>query len=224
MTAPRGRRGPSPVAEPGPAAAIVFGPGLDQALRYAAALRGPGVVRGLIGPREADRLWDRHLLNCAVLGELIPRDSAVLDVGSGAGLPGLPLAIARPDLSVTLLEPMARRVAFLDEVVADLGLPRVTVVRGRAEDGAVRRNLGRFPVVTARAVAPLDRLLGWCLPLLAPRGQLLAIKGSSAQAELAAAADAMPDNVSVSVVRCGDGLSAEPTTVVRLTLGRSGLG
>lgn len=205
------------VTDPGAAAASVFGPRLDVAVRYAELLRGPGVVRGLIGPREADRLWDRHLLNCAVLGEVVPSGSSVLDVGSGAGLPGLPLAIARPDLTVTLLEPMARRIAFLHETVAGLGLTGVRVVRGRAEDGAVRRTLGRFPVVTARAVAPLGRLAGWCLPLLAPGGQLLALKGSSAEAELAAAGgELQAADVQASVLRCGLGVLPTPTTVVRL--------
>lgn len=194
---------------------------MPLAVRYAELLRGPGVVRGLLGPREADRLWDRHLLNCAVLGDVVPTGSSVLDVGSGAGLPGLPLAIARPDLSVTLLEPMARRIAFLEEAVAGLGLTGVRVVRGRAEDGSVRRTLGRFPVVTARAVAPLGRLVGWCLPLVAPGGQLLAMKGSSAEAELEAAGDELhAAGVRVSTLRCGLGVLPTPTTVVRLVQGR----
>jgi len=205
------------MTEPGSVAAAVFGPGLDLTVRYAELLRGPGVVRGLIGPREADRLWDRHLLNCAVLGELVPAGCSVLDVGSGAGLPGIPLAISRPDLSVTLLEPMARRVAFLEETVASLSLPGVRVVRGRAEDGSVRRSIGRFPVVTARALAPLGRLAGWCLPLVAPGGQLLAVKGSSAEAELEAAADDLrAHGVQASVVWCGQTVLSTPTTVVRL--------
>ncbi len=205
------------MTEPGSVAAAVFGPGLDLTVRYAELLRGPGVVRGLIGPREADRLWDRHLLNCAVLGELVPAGCSVLDVGSGAGLPGIPLAISRPDLSVTLLEPMARRVAFLAETVASLSLPGVRVVRGRAEDGSVRRSIGRFPVVTARALAPLGRLAGWCLPLVAPGGQLLAVKGSSAEAELEAAADDLRTlGVQASVVWCGQTVLSTPTTVVRL--------
>lgn len=200
------------------AAEAVFGPRLDLAVRYAELLRDPGVERGLIGPREADRLWDRHLLNCAVLGELIPPDSAVLDVGSGAGLPGIPLALARPDVAVTLLEPMGRRVDFLSEVVAELGLAGVRVVRGRAEDGAVRRQLGVFPVVTARAVAPLTRLLGWCLPLVAPEGQLLAMKGEAAAAELD---DVQPGLRALGVtdgtiVYCGESVLPTATTVVRL--------
>ncbi|MET0740822.1 MAG: 16S rRNA (guanine(527)-N(7))-methyltransferase RsmG [Candidatus Nanopelagicales bacterium] len=145
-----------------------------------------GVERGLIGPREVPRLWERHLLNCAVLEPLLPADAAGLcDVGSGAGLPGLVLAALRPDLPVTLLEPLLRRTTFLTEAVDALGLTQVEVIRGRAEEWSGRRT---WPVVTARAVAPLDRLAGWCLPLLAPGGVLLALKGSSVATEAAAAA------------------------------------
>ncbi len=202
-------------------AADIFGELLPQARAYADLLAGAGVQRGLIGPREADRLWGRHLLNCAVVGDLIHPAASVLDVGSGAGLPGIPLALARPDVSVTLLEPMARRVAFLTEVVSDLGLANVVIVRGRAEDGAVRRLLGTSQVVTARAVAGLDRLAGWCLPLLAPTGELLALKGASAQAELDAARVALRavGAASAEVVRCGVGVLPTPTTVVRVVAG-----
>jgi 16S rRNA (guanine527-N7)-methyltransferase len=176
--------------------------------RYAAWLAGAGVERGLLGPREADRLWDRHLLNCAVVGVLLAPGDRVVDVGSGAGLPGIPLALARPDCTVVLLEPLARRAAFLDEVVADLGLaPRVTVVRGRAEDHA-----GTYDVVTARAVAPLERLAGWCLPLLRPGGRLLAIKGARAAAEVAAA-----PALRARVEQVGAGIVDPPTTVVTMT-------
>jgi 16S rRNA (guanine527-N7)-methyltransferase len=144
-----------------------------------------GVERGLLGPREVPRLWERHLLNCAVLQPLIPADATGLcDVGSGAGLPGLVIAALRPDLPVTLLEPLQRRTTFLAEAVSELGLARVEVLRGRAEDWADRRD---WPVVTARAVAPLERLARWCLPLLGSDGVLLALKGASAAAEVAAA-------------------------------------
>ena len=161
-----------------------------------------GVERGLLGPREVPRLWERHLLNCAVLEPLIPADAAGLcDVGSGAGLPGLVLAALRPDLAVTVLEPLLRRTTFLTEAVDALGLTRVEVLRGRAEDWAGRRT---WPVVTARAVAPLDRLAGWCLPLLTPGGLLLALKGSSAAVEVAAA--------STVLARAG----AEPPDVLEL--------
>jgi 16S rRNA (guanine527-N7)-methyltransferase len=156
------------------------------AVAYAQLLADAGVQRGLIGPREVERLWSRHLLNCAVLADELPKGADVVDVGSGAGLPGLVLAVRRPDLRVTLLEPMQRRVAFLEEAVTRLALDEtVTVVRGRAEDGAVRRLLGRRPWVVARAVAPLDRLAGWCLPLLTEEGRLLAMKGARAAEEVA---------------------------------------
>jgi len=156
---------------------------LPLAKRYAELLAGDGVERGLIGPRETPRLWERHLINCAVLAEAVPVGATVCDIGSGAGLPGVVLAIARPDLHVTLLEPLLRRATFLTEAVGALGLASVRVERTRAED--VR---DRFDVVTARAVAPLDRLLTWAMPLVAPRGALLAMKGSALEAELAQAA------------------------------------
>lgn len=202
-------------------AQTVFGPRLQVAYRYAELLAAAGVQRGLIGPREADRLWERHLLNCAVVGELIPPAATVLDVGSGAGLPGVPLALARPDLSLTLLEPMARRIGFLEEVVAELGLENVTVVRGRAEDVGVRRSLAGAQVVIARAVARLDRLAGWCLPLLDAGGQLLAVKGESARAELEQAQAALRAAGArhAEVASCGVGLLPIPTTVVRVTAG-----
>lgn len=170
------------------AARDVFGSSrLGQAEKYAHMLANDGVVRGLIGPREAPRLWDRHLLNCAVLQEAIPDGASVCDIGSGAGLPGLVLAIARPDLRITLVEPLLRRTTFLDEVVAELSLTNVIVRRGRAEDLA--EDLGErhsFDVVTSRAVAPLERLLGWSMPLVAPNGALVAMKGSSVADEIAA--------------------------------------
>jgi 16S rRNA (guanine527-N7)-methyltransferase len=169
-----------------PEAVVVFGAAVDRAAAYARLLATDGAVRGLIGPREVPRLWDRHLLNSAAIAPLVPDGARVVDVGSGAGLPGIPLALARPDLAMTLLEPLARRVAFLLECVDRLGLDNVTVVRGRAEEGPVRRELGGADVVTARAVAPLDKLAGWCLPLLRTGGRLLALKGSTAAEELAA--------------------------------------
>ena len=157
---------------------------LPLAIRYAELLATEGVLRGLIGPREAPRLWERHLLNCAVLEEWIPHGVEVCDIGSGAGLPGLVLAIARPDLRITLVEPLLRRTTFLDEVVTELGLDGVEVVRGRAESLHGAR---RFDVVTSRAVAPLDRLLGWSMPLVAADGALVAMKGSSVRDEVAKA-------------------------------------
>lgn len=178
-------------AEPpgAPAAAqALFGERFGLAERYAQLLAAAGVERGLIGPREVPRLWSRHLVNCAVLADELPHGAALVDVGSGAGLPGLVLAIRRPDLRVTLLEPMLRRVAFLEEAVTSLALDEtVTVVRGRAEESAVRRMLGPQEYVVARAVAPLERLVAWCLPLLADGGRLLALKGERAPDEVRSA-------------------------------------
>lgn len=151
---------------------------------YAGLLAGDGVVRGLIGPREVGRLWDRHLLNCVLVSAVVPRDAAVCDLGSGAGLPGLVLALARPDLEVTLIEPLLRRTTFLQEAVSELGLSRVQVVRGRADGLHGRRT---FDVVTSRAVAPLGRLLEWSMPLVAPTGVMVAMKGSAVEAEVAEA-------------------------------------
>ncbi|MCB0895979.1 MAG: 16S rRNA (guanine(527)-N(7))-methyltransferase RsmG [Nocardioidaceae bacterium] len=157
---------------------------LPVAQRYAELLATEGVVRGLIGPREVPRLWDRHLVNCALVAQVVSPGASVCDVGSGAGLPGLVLAIARPDLTVTLVEPLLRRTTFLEEVVSALGLERVDVVRGRADSLHGHR---RFAVVTSRAVAPLDRLLRWSMPLVEPEGALVAMKGSSVTEEVEAA-------------------------------------
>ena len=180
---------------------------------YAEILQGRAIERGLLGPREADRVWDRHILNSAALGELIPDGSSVVDVGSGAGLPGIPLAILRPDLTVTLLEPLLRRSTFLTEVVDELGIAaRVRVVRERAED-----HKGRYDVVVARAVAPLDGLIRWCDPLRRPAGVLLAIKGESAEADLAQAAKALrARGLRAELVLARAHPEAEPARVVRV--------
>jgi 16S rRNA (guanine527-N7)-methyltransferase len=154
---------------------------LALAERYAGWLADAGVVRGLIGPREVPRLWDRHILNCGVLATALPAQGTVADIGSGAGLPGLVVAIARPALQVTLIEPLLRRTTFLTEVVEDLGLTNVEVVRGRADSLHGRRT---FDVVTSRAVAPLGRLLEWSMPLVSPRGALVAMKGASVDEEI----------------------------------------
>ncbi|GIG01246.1 16S rRNA (guanine(527)-N(7))-methyltransferase RsmG [Catellatospora citrea] len=199
-----------------PAAEALFGDRLDTATRYVALLATDGVVRGLIGPREAPRLWDRHLLNCAAVAELISPSATVVDVGSGAGLPGIVLAVARPDISVILVEPLARRTAFLEEAVAALGLTgQVTVVRGRAEE---QIGLLSADVVTARAVAPLDRLAGWCLPLASPGGRLLALKGMSAADEIVEHGDAVArlGGGTPVIHQCGVGLIDPPTTVVEI--------
>lgn len=160
--------------------ASVFGDGAKAISQYVDILASRGIDWGLIGPRERERLWERHVLNSIAVAPRIPAAATVVDVGSGAGLPGIPLAILRPELKLTLLEPLLRRVNFLSLAVAELELTdRVQVVRGRAEEHSAR-----YDVVTCRAVAPLPRLLGWCLPLVKPGGVLLALKGSSAVAEV----------------------------------------
>ncbi|MFD0683951.1 16S rRNA (guanine(527)-N(7))-methyltransferase RsmG [Actinomadura fibrosa] len=197
----------------------VFGDALPVAERYAAFLADAGVERGLIGPREADRLWDRHLINCAVVAEAIPDGAEVVDVGSGAGLPGVVLAIVRPDLKVTLLEPLLRRTTFLNECVDLLGLSNVEVRRGRAEEAAKDLSVD---VVTARAVAPLDRLAGWALPLLRPGGELLALKGERAAAELAEAGPVLErfGVRTTELLQVGRGMVDPPTTLVRVVAGQ----
>jgi 16S rRNA (guanine527-N7)-methyltransferase len=193
----------------------IFGPAFPLAERYAELLAGPGIERGLVGPREADRLWERHLLNCAQIADLIPRPSTLVDIGSGAGLPGLVLAMLLADVRITLIEPMARRVAFLEECVTELELGNVTIVRARAEDVA-----GEYAadVVTARAVAPLDRLAGLAVPLVRPGGMVLALKGDRASAEADAAAPVLRRlGVSeVTVLWAGAGQDCPATTVVRM--------
>jgi 16S rRNA (guanine527-N7)-methyltransferase len=188
--------------------------------RYADWLAGAGTTRGLMGPREVPRLWERHILNSVALAELLPPKTRLVDIGTGAGLPGLAVACVRPDLHVELVEPLQRRTDFLLEVVADLGLAdRVRVIRGRAEDAAVIDTVGSSPFVTARAVAPLDKLVRWSFPLLQPGGTLLAMKGSTAEEEIAAHRPLLKRlRVEVcEVVECGVGLVEPPTRVVRLT-------
>jgi 16S rRNA (guanine527-N7)-methyltransferase len=193
----------------------VFGDQLEKAVRYAEMLATDGIERGLIGPREVDRLWDRHLLNSAAIEELIADGACVVDAGSGAGLPGVPLALARPDLRVTLVEPMLRRTEFLLEVVRELGID-CDVVRGRIEERAVRERVGTVDVVTCRAVAGLDKLTGWCVPVLRPGGQLLAIKGERADEEVRRHRRVMASRGAgtVRVVTCGGDYLDSPTTVV----------
>ncbi|MDN0199319.1 16S rRNA (guanine(527)-N(7))-methyltransferase RsmG [Streptomyces sp. S.PNR 29] len=199
----------------------VFGDRFADAVRYAELLAEAGVQRGLIGPREVPRLWERHLLNCAVLSEVVPEGVTVCDVGSGAGLPGIPLALVREDLKITLLEPLLRRTNFLTEVVELLGLDHVTVVRGRAEE--VMGKLPPVHVVTARAVAPLDRLATWGIPLLRPYGEMLALKGDAAEEELKSAATALSKlgAVETSILHVGAGIVDPPSTVVRVEVGES---
>ena len=205
---------PGDVPAPAPAeAAAVFGSALPVAVRYAGILATRGVGQGLLGPREVPRLWDRHLLNCAVVAELIEeRRGTLLDIGSGAGLPGLVLAMVLPDMAVTLLEPMERRCRFLTECAFELGLENVSVLRGRAEDVTVRSD-----VVTARAVAPLPRLAELAIGLVRPGGMVLAVKGRTAADELRAARPVLRriGARDAEVVWAGHGKVVPATTVVR---------
>ncbi len=193
----------------------MFGESLPLAEQYAALLATAGVERGLIGPRETPRLWERHLVNCALLAEAVPVGVDVCDIGSGAGLPGLVLALHRPDLSVTLVEPLLRRTVFLEEAVEVLGLENVTVLRARAEE---LHGDHLFTVVTSRAVAPLGRLLDWSMPLVRPGGALVAMKGRTAQEEIDAAGKQLRRHraVAAEVLTLGSGVIDPPTTVVRV--------
>ena len=209
--------GGEPPAELRLAARALFGDRLEHAHRYAQLLSDDAVRRGLIGPREAGCVWPRHIMNCAVVEELVPRDTRAVDVGSGAGLPGIPLALARPDVSVSLVEPLERRVTFLAEVVAALELDgQVRVIRGRAESAEVRGPVGDFDIVTARAVAPLDQLVRWALPLARPGGKLLALKGARAETELRASQKVLVSTGGVAhgIQTCGVGMVDPPTRVV----------
>jgi 16S rRNA (guanine527-N7)-methyltransferase len=195
----------------------IFGDRLPLVERYAELLETDGVAYGLLGPSESARIWDRHILNCAFLSELIPVDVRVVDVGSGAGLPGLVIACCRSDLRVDLVESMQRRVDFLSGCVSTLGLAdQVKVCRGRAESRDVVAAVGNTHWVTARAVAPLDRLAQFCLPLLARGGTLLAMKGQRAAEEVREHSDAITrlGGVVQEIALCGTGRSEHPTTVV----------
>ncbi|PRW63477.1 16S rRNA (guanine(527)-N(7))-methyltransferase RsmG [Actinopolyspora mortivallis] len=195
----------------------LFGARAPLAEKFAERLLTDGIQRGLIGPREGDRLWERHLYNSAVLSELLPEGATVVDVGSGAGLPGVPLAIARPDLRITLLEPMARRITWLEEIRDDLDL-HVTVLRGRAEESEVRSRLHDVDCVVARAVGSLERLTAWCLPLVRPGGWLLAQKGASAEQELDRdrAAITRQGGERAVVRTCGESVLSSPARVVAI--------
>ncbi|MBB1023189.1 16S rRNA (guanine(527)-N(7))-methyltransferase RsmG [Dietzia sp. DQ12-76] len=213
---------PSPVAEDAAGvpegAESVFGDRLELAEKYVRFLATAGLERGLMGPRERPRLWDRHVLNSAAAAAALADGETVVDIGSGAGLPGIPLALARPDLRVTLVEPLLRRSTFLQEVVDDLGID-VRVVRGRAEEKSVVAEVGGADVVTSRAVAPLAKLAGWSAPLLRSGGRMVALKGASAADEVERDRHALRrlgfDDVEVEIVSAPD---AEETRLVIATL------
>ena len=192
----------------------VFGERLELAARYADLLVEQATVRGLIGPREVPRIWERHLLNCAVVTDLVTQGATVADIGSGAGLPGICMAIRRPDLEITLIEPLLRRTKFLDEVVAELGLVNVSVHRARAEELHGKQF---FDGVTSRAVAPLGRLAQWSWPLCRPDGQVIAMKGASAMEEMSRdARDLARLGVGAEIEFVGAEILGEAVTVVRL--------
>ena len=202
-------------AEPAAAVAI-FGDQIDQARSFAQTLAGDSDELGLLGPRELDKLWSRHILNSAVVAELVRPGDKVADVGSGAGLPGIPMAIARPDAEFVLIEPMERRSSWMQEVVEDLGLKNVRILRSRAEDVTEQD----FDIVTARAVAAVDKLLKMCVPLLKPGGALIALKGSKAAEEIANSKK-LEKKLGISsfeILVCGEKFLAEPTSVVKTTL------
>lgn len=204
----------SPEAEPA-AAAKIFGAGIDKARGYAAALVRDGDELGLLGPREMPKLWTRHILNSAVVAELVPAGASVADVGSGAGLPGIPMAIAQPQASFVLIEPMERRSNWLSQQVAELGLDNVRVVRARAEEvGEV------FDIVTARAVSALPKLLRMTVPLTRHGGEIIALKGSKAAEEIEESRGLMKKLkiAGFEIVLTGAHQLEEPTRVVRTTL------
>ena len=204
-------------------ARLVFGERLPLAEHFVQILADTGITHGLIGPREAPRLWDRHVLNCAVAHRLIPVEPVsqrVIDIGSGAGLPGLALAIARPDLEVHLVEPLARRTGWLSGTVAQLGISNAVIHTARAEAMWDRLTA---PWVTARAVSGIVQLAEWTLPLLEPGGSLLALKGSRAEAELEENRAALMrlGVVDTGIDVVGDDVLADPTTVLRVTIGEA---
>jgi len=199
-----------------PAVAVdLLGPAADRLVPYARLLAGPAIEGGLLGPRERDRLWERHLLNCAAVAAALPQGAEVVDVGTGAGLPGLVWALLRPDLRVTLVDPQLRRTDFLDHALTELGARSVQVRRARVQElaGEVAAD-----IVAARALAPLDRLIEWCLPLVRPGGALWALKGESAAAEVTAAAGALQRGgvARTALSAYGEGVLEQPTRVVEV--------
>lgn len=212
------RTGRMPSAQLASLATEVFGGTLDRAQEYAGLLATEGVRRGLIGPRETERLWDRHLLNCAFISDFLPEYGELVDIGSGAGLPGIVIALLKPSMRVVLVESMLRRCVFLEECTRQLELANVQVVRGRAEDlaGTISAD-----IATARAVAPLGKLAGWAAGLLRPGGEILAIKGRSAEEELAVARPVLSRLSArrAEVLHAGRGRVISATTVVRVVVG-----
>lgn len=206
-----------PLNEPPAVAGRIFGDRLDKAVEYHRLLATDGSTRGFIGPREVPRLWERHILNCAVIGEAFDQGISVADIGSGAGLPGIPLAIARPDLTILLIEPLLKRSTFLSEVVEALALDNVTVLRGRAEDPSIGK-AGKVDVVTSRAVAPLGKLAGWSLPLAKIGGYMVAMKGSSVNEELERDAYDIKraGGGEAEIFTAGAGLLDEETRLIRI--------
>jgi 16S rRNA (guanine527-N7)-methyltransferase len=201
------------------AAEAIFGPQIKLARAYAHKLAQDSDELGLLGPRELDKIWSRHILNSAVVAELVKPGELVADVGSGAGLPGIPMAIAAPETDFVLIEPMDRRASWLQEVVDELDLQNVEVVRARAEEVEG----GQFEAVTARAVAALDKLLRLCVPLLKPAGRVIALKGSKAPEEILEAQKLKKKFKieSFEIVVCGKKFLAEPTSVVQTRLDSS---
>jgi len=198
-------------------AAIIFGSAIGQARKYAELLIRDGDMLGLIGPRELPKLWSRHILNSAVVAEYVLPGQKVADVGSGAGLPGIPMAIVSPETTFVLIEPMERRANWLAEVVVpELGLKNVQVLRGRAEEAP----LGNYDIATARAVSALPKLLKMLVPLVVPGGQILALKGSRAGEEIEESRP-LAKRMKISdfeVIQAGKQSLEEPTTIVRVTL------
>jgi 16S rRNA (guanine527-N7)-methyltransferase len=205
-----------PEAEPAEAAAV-FGENIAQARKFFDLLVRDGDLLGLVGPRELPKLWSRHILNSAVVAELVEDGQLVGDVGSGAGFPGIPMAISRPNVRFVLIEPMERRSSWLaDVVVPELGLQNVKVLRGRAEEAPLRN----YDVVTARAVSALPKLLRMLAPLAVKGGQILALKGSKAQLEIDESLPLVKKLKldSFEIVTVGENFLADPTTVVRVRL------
>lgn len=182
----------------------LYFPSKQEEIRaFADFLTTAGIERGLIGPREGEKIWERHIFNSLPVISLIPEGAFVIDIGSGAGLPGIPIALARPDLHVTLIEPLQRRVDFLNEAVSELG---ITVLRGRAQDFKIKAD-----VVTARAVAPLEKLKEISWHLVKKGGALLAIKGESAAAEAANVVNAQLFEIELEGLPLGRVVSLQKT-------------